>query len=1428
MTVDPCPRGSDTSLGPVVNVNCRPFDFTLLFEDVFVACIPSLIFLSLHVVRTAHVVRKPAKVAPPRQTLYFTALYVLLFGSQLALLAVRRLHPTLQTSLSTAAQALQAIDTGVSIFNSNIERARSVRPPIWPNLHLFVTGLLDTVRVRTFWLASKSYLAPILISVTLGLRISLLILESTTTTTTSNISRGQNASKEDISNLWGLCFLTWVLPVLKQGLVAPLTLEQVPLISQNLRAEELTRRLRTQWEQVYQSRKNQLFVTVFWTFKTEFLKAVLPRLCYSAFTLMQPCLVNALIKFVDSPENPMTRNKGYGLIGASAIVYIGLATSKALYNRQAYRFVISVRGALLATVYSRTLELGVVEQGSTSAITLMGTDVERIATGFRDVHEIWASPIDIGLAVWLLGRQLAVSCAVPVALSLSELMYLSPAAVAMANPAQRSWIERVQFRIDATRQMLNDLKSIKLLGLGTSIESIISRYRSAEIATSRRFRSLLCWEVSIANFSWLVSPAASFTLFTVLSAASGGSSLNPAQAFTALSLMSMITLPVLTLIQALPALFQCLGSLSRLQEYFSQPHALPLLVDAKSLSSSTSLLGRSGSEVPSIGAEKGPLISIRNATVKWSAAGPEALRAIDLDVHKGDIIAVMGPVSAGKTTLLESILGETVVEQGYIHALPVPTAYCTQVPWLVEGSVRENIVGPLALQPEWYHQVLWMCGVSEDLQALPKGDLTPVGGQGNALSGGQKQRVALARAVYSRCEVVVLDDVFSGLDPVTRERICQRLLDIDRGYFRRQGTTVLFSTHHSKVAALADQVLVLENGRIMQHNQSEATNRPPGAQTIDLIPDEDTAQKWPLASEACLEHKGNESDSNDDIPEQAQPRPSGIEAESGYSYYLKSTGRRLAATYVILVLVASFCQDFPNLWLKWWSSDSSNTSNQLSGMYLGVFIAFAVGTVVVGAAGSWVYLIRMISNSAERLHGDLLSSMLRFSQDLELVDMTLPLAAVNATKALGACLLKMVILFVVAKYMSLAVPPLLLVCYVLQKCYTRTSRQVRLLAIEAKAPLFQHLSEALSGGATIRAFGWQGYMHAVNLAMVDDSQKCTYTLFMIQQWLTLAMDLLASGLIVLLTLLTVFMRGSFDAGSSGTAVVTLMSFTQELSRVLKFWTLTESCLGAVSRIQSFAAHTPSETGGKSALSRETVWPSRGAIELQGVTAAYKSTPILNSVSLHISPGQKVALCGRSGSGKSSLLLCLGGLLRPQSGSIHIDGVDLASLSPKTICSRLSVVPQEPCYLPGTIRFNIDPAQTLSEGALARVLQTTHLTGLVTQLGGLDAELDPARWSAGQGQLLALARAMARNSRVLVLDEAMSRVDQATQSLMDSIISEEFVDCTVISIVHRYENISWFDTVAVMENGVVVEFDRPAILLARETRFRHLYTSSGCG
>ncbi|GKZ24862.1 hypothetical protein AbraIFM66951_001707 [Aspergillus brasiliensis] len=412
-------HASDTSFGPVVNSQCRTFDFTLFFEDVFLACVPSSVFLIVGVIRALQLTRRPIIIVRSYRLASVSTLYLTIFAIEIALLVLRQRITVLKTPASLAAHLLRAAGTCVALCLSYLEYHRTLRPSILINVYLFLAVLFDAVFVRSFWLTSHSPVATALSSIVLAIHAVLIIAESRSKYDylTASTPRRQ-ASREEKSGLWGLGLLLWVLPVLQQGFMRPLGLKDVPPVAQELMGVQLSKRLQRYWEKVDQTKRNQLLMTLFRTYKMAFVGAVIPRLCLSGFTIMQPLLVNSITAYAALPDNSETRNKGYGLIAASGIVYIGLAVSTALYNRQTYQFIISIRGSLLAGIYEQTLKLRSSDMGTDTAITLMGTDVERISTSLRDIHEVWASPIDIGLALWLLERQLAVSCIMPVILSL--------------------------------------------------------------------------------------------------------------------------------------------------------------------------------------------------------------------------------------------------------------------------------------------------------------------------------------------------------------------------------------------------------------------------------------------------------------------------------------------------------------------------------------------------------------------------------------------------------------------------------------------------------------------------------------------------------------------------------------------------------------------------------------------------------------------------------------------------------------------------------------------------------------------------------------------------------------------------------------------------------------------------------------------------
>ena len=485
----------------------------------------------------------------------------------------------------------------------------------------------------------------------------------------------------------------------------------------------------------------------------------------------------------------------------------------------------------------------------------------------------------------------------------------------------------------------------------------------------------------------------------------------------------------------------------------------------------------------------------------------------------------------------------------------------------------------------------------------------------------------------------------------------------------------------------------------------------------------------------------------------------------------------------------------------------------------------------------------MVPRSASRLHGTLLDTVInaplsfftstdagktinRFSQDMNLIDMELPMAFIQFSFASLMSVMQAILMCLSAAYFAATIPFVLLVLYVLQAFYLRTSRQVRLMDLEAKSPLYSNFVESLSGLITTRAFGWTEDLKARNLELLDASQKPFYLLYCIQRWLSLVLDLVVAGLSVVLMVLVVKLRGKIDPGFVGLALVNVMGFNTTLTQVIRYWTALETSLGAISRLKSFAASTTSENLSHENGSIPQGWPSHGGIEFSHLSAGYTPTAaaVIRNISLQIPASQKIGICGRSGSGKSSLITSLFRMLEITSGTITIDGIDLSTLPRQVIRTALNAIPQDPFFIRGTVRQNVDPTGHTTDAKIQSTLRKVGLFSIVADHGGVDVPMDAEDWfSHGQRQLFCLARATLNPAKIVILDEATSSVDVQTDALMQRIIREEFQGCTIIAVAHRLQTILDFDRVVVLSAGEIVEYGVPGELLGTEgSKFRELW------
>ncbi|KAJ0272662.1 hypothetical protein Brms1b_008715 [Colletotrichum noveboracense] len=951
-------------------------------------------------------------------------------------------------------------------------------------------------------------------------------------------------------------------------------------------------------------------------------------------------------------------------------------------------------------------------------------------------------------------------------------------------PARVAWNEGVQKRISITSSLLNQIKGVKMMGLADHFSSIVQKFRITELKLSVKFRVLITFLSVIVGAADQITPVVIIAAAVFWTRAEQGLSI--AEAFTALSIIVLVSAPFMKLIVSIIQLVGALGCFTRIQEFLlldeledrreiltnSEKSSLdsarlpPSLhgSDLQPLTPRHQVSASNAVELQSLRAttlrpssiELGkPLVSINEAKFTLKD-GTEILRDISLVLKKGSISMLVGRVGCGKSSLLKGILGELVISSGTVTLHTSSVAFCDEAAWLRNISVKDNIIGQVPYDAAWFSAVVRACSLDQDIALFPKAEETLVGTGGVALSGGQKQRVA--------------------------------------------GMTVLLATNHVNFLHAADCITMIEDGTIIRNQIA-----------FDSVP----RSVW---GHLAQDVKGKElaEDDDHDAEELTEDEAKTIKVEAPIPTNARVTEAQLTRQTGDTEVYRLYFNSI-EVWLRVWTEEGTN---ERPAMYFGIYLMFALLYLVMNAVSLSAPLVFFTTTDSG-------VTLNRFSQDMTLIDHRLPMSAFATLHTFLLVIAETAIIASGASYFAALIPPSFVALYLLQKYYLRTSRQLRHIDLEAKSPLFTHFTEVLAGLPTLRAFSWRPAMLRESQNLLDASQRPYYLFFCVQRWLNVVLDLFVAGMALCLVAFALHFNNTTTKGAIGLAMVNIISFNRTLAEFIEMWTMLETSLGAITRLKYFIEHTPREDRECEKDTPPPSWPENGKIEIGNVTAAYsdETDPVVRDVTLAIQPGQKVGICGRSGSGKSSLLLTLLRLLDTDpNGTISIDSESLRTMSRNKIRTSLTTLPQDPVLLPGTVRDNIDPAGHTPDADLIDVLRKTRIWDALESRGGLDAEMSKAGLSAGQKQLFCLARAVLKHGQVVLLDEATSNVDYGTDEEVRRVFMEEFKGSTVVEVAHRLEAIVEYDLVVVMHEGRVVEVGDPRELLEKTSRFKGLWDS----
>jgi ATP-binding cassette subfamily C (CFTR/MRP) protein 1 len=853
------------------------------------------------------------------------------------------------------------------------------------------------------------------------------------------------------------------------------------------------------------------------------------------------------------------------------------------------------------------------------------------------------------------------------------------------------------------------------------------------------------------------------------------------------------------------------------------------------------------------GVEKVPIITLRNITTH---------------IQPGSLVAVVGSVGSGKSSLLSAMLGEMESIGGSKVYAPRDesekemlgfASYCTQSPWIVNNTLRGNILFGRPFDEDRYTEILRVCALLDDIAVLPAGDQTEIGERGINLSGGQKARVSLARAMYSNeTRLLLMDDPLSAVDSHVGEHLFTQAISGDFA----KGKTRILVTHHVHVLSRCDFVIVMDNGTIKhQGKYQELLDRGvdfAGAVDVSKIQKDDSEGGDENADAITKSNKKKSSGKGEDKAAQKtaganllskEEREEGDVATDAYLQYMKAGGYCIAILTVFIQFMGRGFEVGSSFWLATWADKMQEaevlgtpfTSEETS-YYVGIFgLLGLLSILALGFRGIFLAIHRL--KASQKLHDGLTDAVLRapisffdvtpigrvlnrFAADMDKLDLELTQTIsqgintiAQVVGALGAIL--------VATKGTFIIPliPLGFVYYLVQKWFRKTSTELQRVTNVANSPIFADFSQTLSGTSSIRAFGVQdGFFSKCKQSF--DNMNASYILVQLASyWLSLRLDVLGGfiGMFIGIVGVGTLSFGFIPAGWLGLALSYSIEVTSYLKYGVQMIARLEADMSSVERILHYTENIEPEAldviPEKDPASGS--WPTNGEIELSNASMRYRDGPlVLKDLSFTVKGGEKIGVCGRTGSGKSSLMIALFRISEVEKdGHINIDGVNIGEIGTAALRLNISIIPQDPVMFSNTIRYNLDPFGSMSDEELWDVLKKVEMAEAIAQLPkGLDDIVAEGgeNFSQGQRQLLCIARSLLRRPKILVMDEATASIDNETDATIQRMIRENFEDATVLTIAHRLNTIMDSDRILVLDDGHIAELDTPENLLAKES------------
>ncbi|KAL6600247.1 hypothetical protein LY90DRAFT_660286 [Neocallimastix californiae] len=1242
------------------------------------------------------------------------------------------------------------------------------------------------------------------------------------------------------ANILSKITYSWENPLFKVGYHRPLEKNDLYLLPPKLTEQYNEKNFYDKWNKTEADKgkgKAGLLKTFIKIFGLKWASSGLLMLFSDTCDTLSPVFLELLLNYLSNKEaTEHEAYKGWIYIFCIFGLQIFSTLTANYYINLSSQVGLSVRATLIGIIYRKTLKL------SNKSRQIIGDDrLQRLA---GSLHYFWCAPIQLIAIVLLLIHSLGYWSLIGFGIFVFVVPFQAVIMKYIIKCRVRTSILTDQ-RVKKTQEIIGSMRVIKFFGWEESLLNILQTLRQKEIDSNKKGIIISANTHAIFGSIPFISSAATFIAYSA-----AGNKLTAAKVFSSLAFFNMIRGPITNFPSTVNQIADSYVSVKRLSN----------LINAKEIG-----------DLPEVDPDSEYAITIKNGQFSWEIVKEnekdekrknkkgnededikddeplESFKLHDINIHikKNSLTAVVGAVGSGKSSLINAIIGEMKREEGTIvHGGSF--SYCSQQAWIQNATVRDNILFGKEYHEEYYKKVIDICALTHDLEIFPDGDMTEIGERGINLSGGQKQRINLARAVYFNSDIILMDDPLSAVDAHVSRTLFDNCI-----HGALADKTRILVTHQLHVLPRVDYIIVMKGGRIEEQGKYNELVQKNGEfsrlmRTYGGISDsdenlcssnDDRSSKTKIGSnEINMDISESLSDKRKKEKKQGrslitkEERATGSVDKKVYKDYLKAAGGITIGILIVIAVIIMQASKLGNdMWLVFWTEDRFKWETN---SYIIIYVIWNVLQVFL----SIFYSIFMSFNgfrASKKIHRDAISRVIRapisffdttplgrvinrFSKDQDSLDGTLFTAIQGFINNMASTITTLCFMLYTAPIFSIPLIPLIIFYLFVQNYYISTSREIKRIESLTRSPVFANFTETLQGLSTIRAYNEQERFIKHDQELVDESNRPTFLQFTAQRWLSVRLECIGSFLVLFDGIAGVFLKDRLTPSLLGLSLSYALQVTSSLNGVIRSLNNVEINMNSAERLLYYANEIEMEE--QKGLDAPKHWPQQGKIKINNLTMKYAPhlPLVLHNINLDIESSEKVGIVGRTGAGKSSIVMTLFRLVEPEKGSsIKIDDISITDLKLSDLRKNISIIPQDPILFSGTIRFNMDPFDEHTNQEIWEALKNAGLEQTVNELEGkLEAEVhgNGENFSVGQRQLLCLARAIIRNSRILIMDEATASVDIETDAIIQEALRTKFHDVTVLSIAHRLNTIIDYDKILVLSRGEVLEYDTPKNLL----------------